>query len=34
VLPITRDNRVLLDLRTVPEEDESALLQAVLAVTK
>lgn len=34
VLPITRDNRVLLDLRTVPEEDESALLQAVLAVSK
>jgi hypothetical protein len=25
---------VLLDLRTVPEEDESALLQAVLAVSK
>jgi L-seryl-tRNA(Ser) seleniumtransferase len=34
VLPITRDNRVLLDLRTVPEEDESALLRAVLAVSK
>lgn len=31
VLPITRDGRTLLDLRSVAEEDEELLLQAVVA---
>lgn len=33
VLPITRDGRTLLDLRTVPVADEDALLKAVLAAS-